>query len=151
MSIDLCLEASGSVAHLITTDTVSALLPARWRASRSIRGRSAGRVAATTRVDVGWEGAVIDRRVAAAIDRLPFLLVRVLWLIDVCRCSYDTAAVELGISPAQVERLVVVARHRVRHDLGVIEVTGPPPVSDSRRSCGGSTSRSRPGWQPPTR
>jgi hypothetical protein len=143
MMLDVCLEASGSYAHLIGVDVVHSLLPARHRARRV-----AGPLA---RVAVGIPGIgglerpgrrgpvhPVDRfegRLTAAMDRLPILLAHVLWLIDVCGCTYETAAAELGTSPAEVERLVAEARHQLRADL----ISGP------RRSSAGSTSPSPPG------
>lgn len=127
MMLDVCLEVSGSYAHLIGVDTVNAVLPLRPRHFR--------RVEPAPRVDR------FEERLATAIDRLPFLLAHVLWLVDVCGSTYETAAAELATSPERVERLVADARGRLRDEL----ISGP------RRSPGGSTSRSRPGLPPPIR
>ncbi len=52
-----------------------------------------------------------------AVDRLPFLLVHALWLIDVCRCGYDEAAVELGTTPEVVAERVAAARETIRDEI----------------------------------
>ena len=140
MTLDVCLEASGSYAHLIGVDMVNAMLPirrARWRR----RQRSAAAI----------EG--FERRLTAALDRLPILLAHVLWLVDVCGCTYDTAAAELGTSPERVEQLVAEARSQLRADLAasVGEGSAGGGLSGPRRSPGGSTNRSRPGWLRPGR
>ncbi len=130
MPVDLCLEASGSVAHFFAADAAQARLAMRWRLRRpSGRQPVAGRPAPLTADALN----AFDRRVAAAIDRLPFLLAHVLWLVDVCRCSYETAAVELGVTPERVERLVVEARERVRHDAAVVDVVPPGSPTVRRR------------------
>ena len=153
--MELCVEASGSIAHLLATDTVNAVLPLRWSSVRRAAGRPGPRAARP--VD-------IDRRIGAALDRLPFALVQVLWLIDVCRCSYDTAAAELGIAPAEVRLRVAEARRTLRAELAATEPTRsdlaraatptPAPADDltvRRRGSGGSTNPSRPGWRRPGR
>ncbi|MEM9565016.1 MAG: sigma factor-like helix-turn-helix DNA-binding protein [Actinomycetota bacterium] len=147
MPLDLCLEASGSVAHFLAADAAQARLPLRWRRRRSSRRN--GQVGAA---ELGPDTLrAVDRGVASAIDRLPFLLANVLWLIDVCRCSYETAAVELGVSPERVQALVVEARERIRHDVSVIEAVprDRPPVRrrrarvDIRASLGDQRSSSK--------
>ncbi len=127
MLLDVCLEVSGSYAHLIGVDTVNAVLPLR---PRHLRRR--------------WSVPPVngfEQRLGSAVDRLPFLLVQVLWLVDVCGCTYETAAAELATSPERVERLVAEARRQLRDEV----VSGPG------RSLAGSTSRYRPGSPPPGR
>lgn len=149
MTMDLCVEASGSIAHLLATDTLNAVLPLRWSSVRRAAARPSARAA---RVDVvAALGPDLDRRIGAALDRLPFALVHVLWLVDVCRCSYDTAAAESGLEPGEVRLRVAEARRRLRAE---VSAPTPAPADDltvRRRSCGESTSRSRPGWRRPGR
>ncbi len=137
--MDVCLEVSGAYAHLVGVDTVNSLLPLRrygWRpVVRDVRPlRDLRDVRAP--IDAGFED-----RLSAAIDRLPFLLAHVLWLVDVCGSTYETAAVELGMAPERVEGLMAEARHQLRDEL----VSGP------RRSPEESTSPFQPAWRPPDR
>lgn len=125
---DACLEVSGSYAHLVGVDVVHSILPARFRAWR--------RSAQLPLLTDGFEERLVD-----AVERLPILLAHVLWLVDVCGCTYETAAAELGRSSAEVETLVAAARRQLRDEL----------VTDPRRSPARSTSPSRQAWRPPDR
>lgn len=131
MLLDVCLEVSGSYAHLVGVDTVHSLFGLRDRCLSRIRRRPV----------TGHLDGAFEHRLDAAVDRLPLLLAHVLWLVDICGCTYETAAAELGMAPNRVERLVAEARHQLRDEL----VSGP------RRSPEGSTSPFPPVWRPPDR
>lgn len=130
---------AGGYAHLIGVDTVHSLVPNRPRVKGPDRSSN--------------PPASFDQRLSDALARLPILLAHVLWLIDVCGCTYQTAAAELGTSPERVEQMVAEARRQLRQDLAPAARPGrgPERVSDPRRSPGGSTNPYRPGWQRPGR
>jgi len=53
--------------------------------------------------------------VFVAVDTLPIDQAQALWLVDVCGCSYQQAAIEASANQAAIARRVRRGRETVRH------------------------------------
>lgn len=99
MALDMCVETYGAAVHIFDAIVGSGIL------LRSKPGEQR---------TVPAPPSILDARVRAAADRLPFIEAQALWLVDVCGCSYDHAADVVGIERHVFASRVRDARRAVR-------------------------------------
>lgn len=123
MTLNICLESYGAAVHLM--DSLMGVSPAH--ASRSlchVRVRSRAhrqKLALPTGLPAKPPSRAADHefadRVRTAAAAMPFEQAQALWLVDVCRCSYDQAAAEAAVPRAEIVDRVSQGRRTVRHQL----------------------------------
>jgi DNA-directed RNA polymerase specialized sigma24 family protein len=111
MPVDVCVESYAAFVH-----AVDALLSTTWFMHT--------RVASANGSDPTWlRSEFFDSRrsftdlVRQQVDALPIEQAHALWLVDVCDCSYEQAAAEIGASVPVIAGRVRSARRQIRHRL----------------------------------
>ena len=119
MTLNLCLESYGAAVHLMDSLFGTGVLARQHRwcggASASSAPADLPECAELPYVDDARFGA----QVSAAMRELEFEQARAIWLVDVCGCSYDQAAIESGVDRARFAATVAAARHEIRRHVVV--------------------------------
>lgn len=119
MTLNLCLESYGAAVHvmdsLLGVSAEQARRPLRQvrLARSSVRYSSPGAKQITPQLDDA-EAESFTRQVRAAAESMPFEQAHALWLVDVCRCSYDQAAAEVAVSRDELAGRVAGGRSFIR-------------------------------------
>ena len=103
MTLNICIDSYGVALHLMDVMFATGMCHPSTAASER----------ECPMVDDFGDG--FDVRVRSAVDELPIEQAQAVWLVDVCSCSYDEAAREVGISRTQLCARVAEGRRFVRY------------------------------------